>query len=104
MFPSCALLYGFTHAPPPQIIAEYQKALELSEEKVKLANDTASLLMRHKQRLDAEIKKFAAELEAATPGITAQAEQRMHCASCSCSQYMSCPIGRVLKPFAAVHT
>ena len=34
-------------------------------------------LMRHKQRLDAEIKKFGAELEAATPGVTLQAEQRM---------------------------
>lgn len=60
-----------------QVRAEYQKALDASEEKVRLANETAALVQRHKQRLDVEIKKFGIELEAATPGITLQAEQRM---------------------------
>jgi hypothetical protein len=59
-----------------QVRAEYQKALEASEEKVRLANETTGLVLRHKQRLDVEIKKFGTELEAATPGITLQAEQR----------------------------
>eukprot|EP01134_Creolimax_fragrantissima_P006448 CFRG6448T1 len=58
------------------ILTNYDEGVLLSEEKLNLANETYSLVARHKQRLDNEIKKFTIDLEAKQPGVTALAEQR----------------------------
>ena len=57
---------------------EYQRALSLSEEKVKVANEMYELMGRYMKRLDHDLNLFTLELEADTAGITEILEQRSY--------------------------
>eukprot|EP00128_Syssomonas_multiformis_P006566 Colp12_sorted_trinity150504_noHs@184 len=59
-----------------ELKTEYETCLSMADEKVQLANHTYDLVDRHIRRLDVEMKKFAAELDADTPGLSAQLEKR----------------------------
>lgn len=55
---------------------EYDRALQESTEKVKLATQICELLDRYMKRLDHDINRFTLELEADTAGITEILEQK----------------------------
>eukprot|EP01137_Pigoraptor_chileana_P001193 Opistho-2@38460 len=55
---------------------DYAKALEFSEEKMTLVNQTYDQIDRQIRRLDQELKLFASELEADNPGLTVELEKR----------------------------
>ncbi|KJE90941.1 hypothetical protein CAOG_02166 [Capsaspora owczarzaki ATCC 30864] len=62
-----------------QVVAlkqEYAQLAGLAQEKLTIANDTYDMVDRHIRRLDAELKKFADDLEADYPGITPELEKR----------------------------
>eukprot|EP00048_Salpingoeca_helianthica_P009004 m.129191 g.129191 ORF g.129191 m.129191 type:complete len:255 (-) comp14750_c6_seq2:78-842(-) len=59
-----------------EIKKEHSRALEACEEKCTLANQTHDLIERHIRRLEIELKKFAAELENTSPGVTAGLERK----------------------------
>ncbi|XP_064405923.1 inhibitor of growth protein 3-like [Halichondria panicea] len=60
------------------ICQEYEKSLEDSAEKVKIANQLYDMIDRHMKRLDQDLSRFTIELEADTGGITEILEQKSY--------------------------
>ena len=57
---------------------EYDRALEMSKDKVKISSQILELIERYMKRLDHDVNLFTLELEADTGGITEVLEQRSY--------------------------
>ena len=61
-----------------QLCQDYEKTVDQSGDKVKLATQIHDLLDRHMRRLEHDLNRFTIELEADTAGITEILEQRSY--------------------------